>query len=426
MPKVSSSPSSTKSSNSPAKMSDVALRKKKNADAQAAFRARRANYIGTLEETVTNLESVVIQLQESCREARHETQELRQENGRLRLQLKEREHFWRSVWSRRNQGDAEEFPAPPTFSPTSFNATITTGSQVHQYPGDGSGYREDTTVYDSSSAQAHSPTMTYSAVETDMSGQRASKYSQKYPSYFPPVTRTSWPPQPITQSSSSGESGTPLGGTHSPSSPNYGVDSPTLAPSEMPLNRFLDEQKVSVTGSLETTPFVFSSSRSLSPSTSTPPSTASASLAPFAFHLPDTVQDRHNAGESALSRAPSDVALGAATVGTDARYGHPDRRTVTQDGSISTVLPPHSSGSDNGSQHGSDGDSGGGQISGTLAVIKAQSFGGLRRSRTRTKRPVETAAKVAMDVLESRGLGTGAQAGVKRRRLDDDEIDVPS
>ena len=32
-------------------MSDVAIRKKKNADAQAAFRARRANYIATLEET---------------------------------------------------------------------------------------------------------------------------------------------------------------------------------------------------------------------------------------------------------------------------------------------------------------------------------------------------------------------------------------
>jgi hypothetical protein len=39
------------------RMSDVALRKKKNADAQAAFRARRANYIATLEETgLINLE----------------------------------------------------------------------------------------------------------------------------------------------------------------------------------------------------------------------------------------------------------------------------------------------------------------------------------------------------------------------------------
>ena len=34
-----------------ARLSDAALRKKKNADAQAAFRARRANYIATLEET---------------------------------------------------------------------------------------------------------------------------------------------------------------------------------------------------------------------------------------------------------------------------------------------------------------------------------------------------------------------------------------
>lgn len=33
------------------RISDTALRKKKNADAQAAFRARRANYIATLEET---------------------------------------------------------------------------------------------------------------------------------------------------------------------------------------------------------------------------------------------------------------------------------------------------------------------------------------------------------------------------------------
>ncbi|EJD03343.1 uncharacterized protein FOMMEDRAFT_156734 [Fomitiporia mediterranea MF3/22] len=33
------------------KMSEITLRKKKNADAQAAFRARRANYIATLEET---------------------------------------------------------------------------------------------------------------------------------------------------------------------------------------------------------------------------------------------------------------------------------------------------------------------------------------------------------------------------------------
>jgi hypothetical protein len=58
MPKSnqSSSPPShsharTGSDDTSPRMSDVALRKKKNADAQAAFRQRRANYIATLEET---------------------------------------------------------------------------------------------------------------------------------------------------------------------------------------------------------------------------------------------------------------------------------------------------------------------------------------------------------------------------------------
>jgi hypothetical protein len=43
-------PATPRDDSSP-RVSDTALRKKKNADAQAAFRARRANYIATLEET---------------------------------------------------------------------------------------------------------------------------------------------------------------------------------------------------------------------------------------------------------------------------------------------------------------------------------------------------------------------------------------
>lgn len=42
-----------------ARLSDAAMRKKKNADAQAAFRARRANYIATLEETGTYRRHVI-------------------------------------------------------------------------------------------------------------------------------------------------------------------------------------------------------------------------------------------------------------------------------------------------------------------------------------------------------------------------------
>ncbi|RXW22934.1 hypothetical protein EST38_g2904 [Candolleomyces aberdarensis] len=85
------SPSSKGPQDEAARLSDQAARKKKNADAQAAFRARRANYIATLEEAVTSLESVVLSLQDAGREARAEVQDLQQQNARLRLESQERE-----------------------------------------------------------------------------------------------------------------------------------------------------------------------------------------------------------------------------------------------------------------------------------------------------------------------------------------------
>lgn len=41
---------------------EIAIKKKKNADAQAAFRARRANYIATLEETGKSILLITITL----------------------------------------------------------------------------------------------------------------------------------------------------------------------------------------------------------------------------------------------------------------------------------------------------------------------------------------------------------------------------
>jgi len=80
-------------------MSDVALQKKKNAAAQATFRARRANYIAILEDTVTSLESVVLELQTSLKENQKEVQEMRDENNCLGHDFQERERFWRAVWA---------------------------------------------------------------------------------------------------------------------------------------------------------------------------------------------------------------------------------------------------------------------------------------------------------------------------------------
>ena len=74
-------------------------------------------------------------------------------------------------------------------------------------------------------------------------------------------------------------------------------------------------------------------------------------------------------------------------------------------------------------------------ISSTLAVIKAQAFGALRRTRARPKKATEGAAKVALEVLEARGIGLGIGAGLggggsgsgaqgpanKRPKLSDDD-----
>lgn len=54
-------------------------------------------------------------------------------------------------------------------------------------------------------------------------------------------------------------------------------------------------------------------------------------------------------------------------------------------------------------------------------MIKAQAFGALRRTRARTKKSSEGAAKVAMDVLEARGIGIGVSPGGKRQRIEDDD-----
>jgi hypothetical protein len=60
-------------------------------------------------------------------------------------------------------------------------------------------------------------------------------------------------------------------------------------------------------------------------------------------------------------------------------------------------------------------------LSGTLAVIKAQAFGALRRTRARTKKPSDVPAKTAMDVLEARGIDMGVSSGSKRQRMEESD-----
>lgn len=419
--------------------------------------------------TVTSLESVVLQLQDSCREARSEAQELRQQNASLRHDFHAREKFWRTLWQSRKTGE-EELPPLPQPVPNGHMGS----SQLHAYGAENMAYRshDDPTMYGgqyNTGAYGHSSSMHYGGdVSSEHSPHSLTQRSAKYGPYSYNVPGShrdhSWP-QNIGQnaSSSGGESGPPPS-VNSSNSPSFG-ESPTLTSSSdlsVPFTpRFGEEAKVPA-NSLDTAPYVFPGpgSRSISPSSTTPSSSSTSLTSPFQFAFPDgsVPHERADYDYRRSSNPRSDVSLHGPTEvslsgpGSDAvRYRLGSRRADSSaDRPMLPILPPLSM-SDNGSQQdrgSSDGDSNSygpsrlrprrdsalsprprstspstvpPPLSGTLAVIKAQAFGALRRTRARTKKPSDVPAKTAMDVLEARGIDMGVSSGSKRQRMEESD-----
>lgn len=515
MPQSANSPTSTNSKagsddNSSGRLSEAALRKKKNADAQAAFRARRANYIATLEETgqplphlyshphlfdtiyssfiVTNLEAVVLQLQDSCREAKNDATELRSENARLRNEGRERERFWRALWQAKKtphtpDTQTDDFPIPPYGSVHTPPSGVVPpmNSNVNHYADDGlrfsSGSNPSPSIPNASYHPAatpeythRSPAIPYAVVDHEGApdGRAQHMDSHRVPRYGPypyPVESSArdgaWP-----QSAAPGNDPASMDNGSCPS-PTF-VESPSLTSSDLTYSsRFsvAEDQKVPITPI--TTPYMFPTSRSMSPAASTPTSTSSTSLAPapyqFSFPEGSVVQDRPEFGgfrrqgsnhghELTLHGGTADIPL--ATSGGDAlRFRLGNRANSTSERAVVQPISPYSR-TENGSheRESDETDSapyhystrarqrrstatsrtsrspspGPPPICGTLAVIKAQAFGALRRTRTRTKKSSEGAAKAAVEALEARGIGMGIAVGsaAKRPRLHHDDGDM--
>nr|GAT44204.1 predicted protein [Mycena chlorophos] len=391
-----------------ARQQEIQIRKQKNAAAQAAFRARRANYIATLEETVTSLESVVVQLQDSCRDAKTETLELRQQTAGLRHEFRERERFWRTMWQSRkpSANDGEELP--PNATP---QASI--GQLGPLYPPEAM-YRspDDPTICQYPSQGYQSPAISYTNDEGSHSLVQR-KYGSPYPYAVAHRDGSAWP---------ASESG-----PHS--------ESPMLtASSELSLPfsaaRFGgEEQKVSINTLEAPPPYVFPTnghgSRPISP-------TSTAAAFTFADASGSGVQQDRSAEFDFHRRSSSAGEVSLSGPGSDTlRYRLGDRRPVSRP--MLPLLPPSS---DAGSPHerlGSDAGSSrlrtrrdsvtgsrpsspstGPPLTGTLAVIKAQAFGALRRSRPRNKKAGEaSAAKVAQSI------DMGAPSPSKRQRTEE-------
>jgi hypothetical protein len=418
---------------------------------------------------VTNLEAVVLQLQDSCREARAEANELRQDNTRLRTAGREREKFWRALWQTKkgSESQVDEFPPPPPcFGPmhphiTAINSQI--GPAVGPYAEDALHYPTGNTppfsdvTYPTgtpSELTTRSPSIPFAHGESE--SHRSANQFTPYPS--PPrnlMRDVTWAPPIALTGSSGGDSGH-AGSSSSSHSPTF-VESPSVTTADVPyLSRFpnhnYEDQKV-LPSPLDSTSYL-PTSRSHSP-TSTRPSSSSTSLtSPFQFPFndgptPNEKGDfdyrRHHPPEVTLHGGMADVSLlGHGGEGIRLRLGtrRPDSTTdrpifsplsgllksdvTTGDGcdvksdvahskprSRRTIALTNRSPSP-----------GAPPLSGTLAVIKAQAFGALRRTRSRAKKGADSAAKVALEALEARGIGMGVSTGSKRARVDYDEDDA--
>lgn len=241
--------------------------------------------------------------------------------------------------------------------------------------------------------------------------------------------------------------------THSPAFVE-GTASNLTSPEIPYLPRYVEDQKMGLPNLDTSTPYTFAPNRPLSPTASTTSSSSSTMTSPFQFPFPENpVQSdrpdfnfrRHstNGAELTLHGGTAHISV----VSNEERYrmtAPPRRLTNGPDPQSFQMMPPFNT-PDTTSPDRENSEAepyhynphnvtrrttnsrsrspspSGPPICSTLAVIKAQAFGALRRTRTRQKKGSEGAAKAAMEALEARGIGIGMTKSNKRPRLEEDD-----
>ncbi|EIW86696.1 hypothetical protein CONPUDRAFT_141133 [Coniophora puteana RWD-64-598 SS2] len=429
----------TISHNPSARMSDAEVRKKKNASAQAAFRQRRQNYINSLEETVTGLEKVVLQIQESYRDARAEVVKLRQENSLLRQSNQDRDALLKKLWQERKLASLDELSSQPSLSGIRSNGLGDHVSSVQ--PNQLLGIKrphyeiEDdaaSVVIPFGSATGHAQSFTSHSSSASYSGSVDNHHAMMNGN----LTGTS------------GQYACPIQNAgrdavwHQNMSTVSANGSPVITSSDAYGQYNFSEQKLPS----EAIPHIIQANRSLSPN-STPPSSSSASLtSPLHFaYAPDDLVRQHGGHPADLTlRGAVDLpmnemgnstlryrmGIAGPTSGADAkpdisyshRSSHSDRDSPLE--LASNEGEPSSSRTQYQQDIGESRSPSPAEppISGTLAVIKAQAFGALRRTRSKTKKSADGGAKTALDLLAAKGIGMGVPTSSKRPRLFGDDL----
>ncbi|KAG8908103.1 hypothetical protein FRB99_000547 [Tulasnella sp. 403] len=393
-------------------------KKRKNASAQAAFRARRSTYIANLEETVTSLETVVRKLQDACRDAHDDISELREENVRLKalvVGFEERERIWKA-YAKATAGTPAavaatsqlSVTAPPTHHGT-VETPLSSAGSLHDQSASGTCYGEEGTVYGDDAYN-------FGKVEDcDVEHMRNNGYLQQQN----PALRlyTSGPSSTITASP------TPLSSVPLAAIPT----TPNTAPIDCNFNGLpsMTMYTTNGTGAQDGSNYCVDANM--------PPSNYSAQCAlPSAYTISLDYSAPPSHRRTLSQTSPTDDANGERGQDGSVDFGAVDAngqpkdqgRSRTRRHSYSAFpapLPPaprSSTRNSKGSRGATDS-----AMSNTLAVIKAQAFGNVRKTRARAKKNPQSgeAARAAIEILEARGLGLGLDisGGVKRRKRGD-------
>ncbi|KIO23928.1 hypothetical protein M407DRAFT_26629 [Tulasnella calospora MUT 4182] len=424
-PAAGSVEESRRSSSAPSDngISDPALleKKRKNASAQAAFRQRRSNYIANLEETVTSLETVVRKLQDACRDAHDDSTELRQENVRLKALLQgfeERERIWKA-YAKATAGTPAAVAASQQLAAASAAAAAAataqpTGSST-------SSSLIETPLSSAGSLQEHSTTGSYGE-EGTVFGDEPFSFG-KVEDIDGEAIRSGLMQQqcsPLSLYSSSSGHSTAV--TTSPTPMNFSMD-----PTDPASGQLTPSSTVDCTFGLSSLSYSANGADGYSVDPNMPPPTYPTSYNSYALN-DFTASHRRSLTSStlALDSVGSDsmdyTTLDAASLDDSKDNSARARRRHTYSSfpapaSSSSRSAPGGRTSAKSSRSNSDAAA---AMSNTLAVIKAQAFGNVRKTRARAKKHPASgdAAKAALEILEARGLGLGLDisGGVKRRK----------
>lgn len=368
---------------------------------------------------VTSLETVVRKLQDACRDAHDDATELRQENVRLKALLQgfeERERIWKA-YAKATAGTPAAVAASQQLAAAS--AAAAAAATAPQPTGSSTSSLIETPLSSAGSLQEHSTSGSYGE-EGTVFGDEPFSFG-KVEDIDGEAIRSGLMQQqcsPLSLYSSSSGHSTAV--TTSPTPMNFSMD-----PTDPASGQLTPSSSVDCTFGLSSLSYSANGADGYSVDANMPPPTYPTSYNSYALN-DFTAGHRRSLTTSTLtldsvgSDSMDYTTLDAASMDDSKDSSARARRRHTYSSFPAPAGSGRSAAGGRTTTKSSRSNSDPAAMSNTLAVIKAQAFGNVRKTRARAKKNPASgdAAKAALEILEARGLGLGLDisGGVKRRK----------